>query len=82
MNLYFQHSNGTVSLVSADATQENVFKLINQDVESRNKNFNIYYIRSWTVKDITYFDVGSWSEYYLLTNQVFKEGERIERKYQ
>lgn len=82
MNLYFEHSNGTVSLVSSEATQENVVKLINQDVESRNKNFKIYYIRSWTVEDITYFDIGSWSEYYLLTDQVFKEGEKIVRRYQ
>ena len=76
MYLYFQHSDETVSLVSKNATEENVFKLINADVEKRNPKFKIYYIRRWKVKGQEIFDVGSHVEYYILTDIFYKNGEK------
>lgn len=75
MYLYFQHSNRTVSLVSSEATDENVFKIINQDVKRRNPKFEIYYIRRWNIKDHTIYDVGSHTEFYILTQAHYKDGE-------
>lgn len=76
MYLYFQHNGGTVSLVSKNATEENVFKLINTDVEKRNPKFKIYYIRCWKIKGHEIFDVGSHVEFYILTDIFYKNGEK------
>lgn len=76
MYLYFQHSNETVSLVSQNATEENVYKLINADVEKRNPKFKVYYIRHWKVKEHEIFDVGSHTEFYILTDILYKNGEK------
>ena len=76
MNLYFQHSNDTVSLVAQNvADDKNLYKLINADVKKRNPKFKIYYIRTWKIKDHTIFDVGSHTEFYILTDNVYKDGE-------
>ena len=76
MYLYFQHNNETVSLVSQNATEENAFKLINADVEKRNPKFKVYYIRCWKIKGHEIFDVGSHTEYYILTDILYKNGEK------
>lgn len=75
--LYFQHRNETVSLVASNVTEDNVYKLINADVEKRNPKFKIYYIRHWKVKEHEIFDIGSHVEYYILTDILYKNGEKL-----
>lgn len=77
MYLYFQHSDETVSLVSSKVTEDNVYTFINADVEKRNPKFKIYYIRRWKVKDHIIFDCGSHSEFYILTDILYKNGEKL-----
>ena len=73
MNLYFQHSNGEYTLVSAEAIKENALDLIYAHIESLNPDFVVYYVRSWDNINGTKYDVGSWSEFYLLTNKTPEE---------
>ena len=67
MKLYFQYSDGTLELVKKNVTEANVMKYIQEDLKKRNPLFVSYYTRTWTDDDgITWFDVGSHVEYYLL----------------
>lgn len=69
MNLYFEHADRRRSLVATDVTFDNVIELIHADVERRNPNFRIYYLRSWMYKNEKYYDVGSHTEFYVLTDK-------------
>ena len=65
MNLYFEHSNGGLTLVRSDCPQDNVLSEIKSYVKLLNPNYKIYYIRSWgdDIQGYTY-DVGSHTEFF------------------
>lgn len=69
MNLYFEHSDGRHSLVAENVDPKNVLELIYADVESRNPNYRIYYVRSWECNGETHYDVGSHTEFYILKGE-------------
>lgn len=65
MKLYFENSKGEKRIIAEPKTEEEAMKEINKFCEGR--NFKIYYIRSWIDDDgLKKFDVGSWSESFLL----------------
>jgi hypothetical protein len=64
MKLYFENSQGKERLIAEVKDENEAFKEINKFCEER--NFKIYYVRSWMRNNIKYFDVGSWSEKFLL----------------
>ena len=69
MYLYFKHSDGRLTLVSENVTEETIIERIHAHVESINSNYRIYYIRSWDIPGGKEYDVGSWSEFYLLMKE-------------
>lgn len=72
MNLYFERSNGEMLLVSSEATEENVLRMISADVKKRNSKFKIHYFRCTKLTKGFCYDIGSHSEFYWLTNDKFE----------
>ena len=66
MTLYFKNSRGKRKKLATFKDKSVVFDLINADVRKRNPDYKIYYTRTWRKGNETYFDVGSWTELYIL----------------
>ncbi len=66
-NLYFIRSNGEKMLVETNIEEKYVMKSIIAFVKETNPNFSMYYTRSWKTEEGTMYDVGSHSEFFLLT---------------
>lgn len=65
MKLYFENSRGERRIIAEPKTKEAAMREISKFCDER--NFKIYYIRSWRDEDgLKVFDVGSWSERFLL----------------
>ena len=65
MNLYFQRANETYLLIKENvADVDEGFKEVNAFLKRH--NYTSHYIRYWTNADQTTFDVGSWSEFFVL----------------
>lgn len=65
MKLYFENSYGKRRVIAEPETEQDVIKEIYKFCEDR--NFKIYYTRTWRDKEgFKVFDVGSWSERFLL----------------
>lgn len=74
MYLYFQHSNGSFSLV-AECKKDEVGKYMMDDLNARNPTFKVYYVRSWGNEEEGYtYDVGSHTEFYKLSRERLTEG--------
>lgn len=68
MKLYFENSLGKERLIAEVENEDEAFKEINKFCEER--NFKIYYIRTWMVNGRKKYDVGSHTEFfYLDTNE-------------
>lgn len=68
MKLYFEDSNLKRRLIAEPETEEGAMEFIHAFCEER--NFEIYYIRSWRDMDgLKVYDVGSWSEFFLLDDR-------------
>lgn len=64
MKLYFENSIGERRLIGEPATHEESSKIYHKFCADR--NFHIYYVRSWTTKNgERYYDVGSHTEYFV-----------------
>lgn len=67
MKLYFQNSQGERRLIGEPRTAEESHKIMHNFCADR--NFKIYYIRSWVTKSgEKYYDVGSHTEYFIEVN--------------
>lgn len=65
MKLYFENSNGERRVVAEPQTEQEAMKEIYKFCDDR--NFKIYYVRSWRNEDgLRVYDIGSWSEFFLL----------------
>lgn len=67
-NLYFIRSNGEKLLVEPNIKEDDVIKFIKKFVKEKNPDFEIYYIRSWETDEGTMYDVGSHTEFFLLSD--------------
>ena len=67
-NLYFIRSNGEKRLIYENIDSEKVIGYINEYTHSLNPNFKIYYIRSWEEDGGIMYDVGSHTEFFLLSD--------------
>lgn len=66
MKLYFQNSRGERRLIGEPKTEEESRKIYHAFCKER--NFKIYYVRSWVTKEgEKYYDVGSWTEFFVET---------------
>lgn len=66
MKLYFQHSNGSLSLVTEQTSMETIISDALKDLKVRSPNYRTYYQRVWTDNNNwTWVDVGSHTEFYI-----------------
>ena len=67
MKLYFENSRGNKRLIAEPETRDDAWKEIHKFCEDR--NFKIHYVRTWKTPDgAEEFDVGSWSESFILSD--------------
>lgn len=71
-NVYFQRSNGEFMLIWENCSQEDVMLIINDFL--RRHNYTSYYTRTWEKSGVKWYDVGSWTEFF-----VWAREEDIER---
>ncbi len=65
MKLYFENSYGERRVIAEPKTKEEAMREIHKFCDDR--NFKIYYTRSWRNEEgLKVYDVGSWSEFFLL----------------
>lgn len=64
MILYFQDSAGKERELAKVDDEKEALSVINKFCEER--NFKIHYIRTWVVDNRRWYDVGSWSEFFIL----------------
>lgn len=64
MKLYFENSYGKRRIIAEPETEQDAMTEIHKFCEDR--NFVIYYVRRWQTKDGLRYDVGSWTESFLL----------------
>lgn len=68
MKLYFENSQGEERVIAEVANEKEAYKEINKFCEER--NFEIYYVRTWMSNGRKKYDVGSHTEFfYLATNE-------------
>lgn len=61
--LYFQNSYGDRRVIGNCENSQEVFKQINDFLNAH--NYKSHYCRSWVQDDMTWYDVGSWSEFFI-----------------
>ena len=74
MKLFFQNSKGEERLIAKPANKEEVNKEINKFLDDH--NFKSYYTRVWEADGRLMFDVGSWSEVFILEGMTFENWSR------
>lgn len=78
MYLYFENAKGVKRLIARVKNQAEAYdKIQNFCIE---RNFNIFYTRSWTENGVTTFDVGSHSEFFLLSDKELVEEKQEKKK--
>ena len=65
-NLYFLSSYGEKRLVRENINPETAMGYINEYIATLNPNFKVYYVRTWESEDVTMYDVGSHTEFFLV----------------
>ena len=64
MKLIFNDSWGNDRIIATPESEEEAVKEIYKFCEER--NFKIYYHRTWMKENRRWFDVGSWSEFFYI----------------
>lgn len=70
-NLYFQRSNGEYRLLGENVTEDEARVLRKAFLDEH--NFKSYYTRVWEKDGIKWYDVGSWSEFFLWAKELDKK---------
>lgn len=71
MKLFFQNRYGKERLIAEPSNREEVNREINKFLDDH--NFKSYYTRVWEENGKLIFDVGSWSEVFILEWMNFEE---------
>lgn len=77
MNLYFQNSRRKLRLIAQPQTEDECFIAINKFLDEH--NYKCHYIRTWTDKNgYKWYDVGSYTEFFCLSEKELDEDEFID----
>lgn len=76
-NIYFQRSNGEFVLLEESVTQEDARLVMKHFLDER--NYKSYYTRSWEHNGARWYDVGSWSEFFVWANEEDIEALRTDQ---
>lgn len=71
-NLYFKDCYQDLEIIAYNISKSDVYKTIIEAVKKMNPNYKIYYIREWTDKEGTWYDVGSHTEFFLFKKDTFE----------
>lgn len=71
MKLFFQNRYGKERLIAEPSNREEVNREINKFLNDH--NFKSYYTRVWEENNRLIFDVGSWSELFVLEGMNFED---------
>ena len=63
MTLYFENSYGERRVIGHPTTSDESWDIIHKFCEER--NFKIYYVRTWTTNGEKKYDVGSHTEFFI-----------------
>ena len=80
MKLYFENAAGVSREIATCADEKEVFKEIHKFVNKCNKDrpkekeFKIHYVREWVEDGKTWYDVGSWSEFFYVDKELYPNG--------
>lgn len=66
MKLWLQRSNGERQQLGEFEVEQEATKAMFEFC--RERNFHVYYTRVWTENSEKWFDVGSWTEYFIITD--------------
>lgn len=64
MKLYFQNSYGGERVIAEVQNEQEAMKEIEKFLDDH--NYKSYYTRSWIENGQKWYDVGSWSEFFIL----------------
>lgn len=64
MKLYFENSYGEERVIAEVQNEQEAMKEIKKFLDDH--NYKSYYTRTWEHNGVKYFDVGSWSERFIL----------------
>ena len=64
MKLYFQNSQKEERLIAEVQTEQDALEEIDKFLDAH--NYKSYYTRTWVENGRKWYDVGSWSEYFIL----------------
>ena len=71
MKLFFQNSRGEERVIAEPSNREEVNNEINKFLDEH--KFKSYYTRVWEENGRLIFDVGSWSEVFILDGMKFED---------
>lgn len=74
LKLFFQNSKGEERLIATPTNREEVNKEIDKFLDEH--NFKSYYTRVWEADGRLIFDVGSWSEVFILEGITFEKDRK------
>lgn len=69
MNLYFKRSNGEKILIKENIEERKILKEIRNYVTKVNPDFKIYYFRCWKTEEGMVYDIGSHTEFFIVTEE-------------
>lgn len=69
MFLYFERSNGEKVLVKENIEERKILQEIRDHVAKLNPNFKIHYFRCWKIEEGMVYDVGSHTEFFIVTEK-------------
>ena len=78
MNVYFRDSCRNKRHIGTAETKEKAIQIMHKFMDER--NFKSYYTRVWYDDGYTWFDVGSWSEYFLVDVNLMEDFECEQEK--
>jgi hypothetical protein len=62
-NVYFRRSNGEFILIANSVSEHDAHLVIQHFLDDH--NYKSYYTRSWEVDRVKWYDVGSWTEFFV-----------------
>lgn len=78
MNVYFRDSCRNKRHIGTAETKEKAIQIMHKFMDER--NFKSYYTRVWYDDGYTWFDVGSWSEYFLVDVNLMEDFESEQKE--
>ena len=71
MNVYFQNSEGKMRVIGEAETKDQVYGIIKDFLDDH--DYKSYYMRVWYDEGKTWFDVGSWAEFFACDGNLTEE---------